>query len=212
MSSLLQKTSPTLARYQRYLKSYHFIAKDDKLCIAPCHQLISLELVDKKERSSYKMLKMDDIVTPGSRLIILVEAPSGFGKSTLCWELCRRWDTLGSLMQHYQIVLQLKLREKRIQNASELNEIFFHRDKRLSQSVVDEVLESEGEGLLLILDGFDEMPKSLVEVKSSLIMELISGLCLPNAVRLVTSRPSVNEPQKIFPEDLNMWKSLVSPF
>ena len=72
-------------------------------------------------------LEMDALVTPDSQFV-LVEGPPGIGKSTLCWELCRQWDTLPSL-QHYKIVLQLKLRERRVQNATKLNEIFLHRDE-----------------------------------------------------------------------------------
>ena len=67
--------------------------------------------------------------------------------------------------------------------------------------MVDEVLECEGEGVLLVLDGFDEMPTSLVKDRSSLIMEVIGGTCLPKATRLVTSRPSALHHKKMFPED-----------
>ena len=131
---------------------------------------------------------MDSLLTSNSQSV-LVEGPPGIGKSTLCWELCRQWDTLKSL-QRFKLVLQLKLREKRIQKSSSLNEIFYHRDAQLCQCVVSEVFECEGEGVLLIFDGFDELPSSVVKDKSSLLMELISGTCLPNATRLVTSRPS----------------------
>ena len=67
-------------------------------------------------------IAMDNIVTPDSHFV-LAEGPPGIGKSTLCWELCRQWDTLKSL-QDYKIVLQLKLRERRVQNASSLQEIY----------------------------------------------------------------------------------------
>ena len=52
------------------------------------------------------------------------------------------------------------------------------------------VVTVRGEGVLLILDGFDEMPSSVVSNEHSLIMRLIRGQCLPRATRLVTSRPS----------------------
>ena len=104
-------------------------------------------------------------------------------------------------MQHYKIVLQLKLRERRLQNATKLSEIFYHRDEELCQSIVKEVYRCEGEGVLLVLDGFDEMPASLVKDRSSLVMELIDGTCLPKAVRLVTSRPSALHCKEIFPKD-----------
>ena len=215
-----QKLSHALSRYREYLKSCYSlfsIARDDKLFgITSCSQFINLALINK-ERSlhhnrfskstfyggvdeivaSKTPLEMDDLLMPDSRFV-LVEGPPGIGKSTLCWELCRKWDTLPSL-QHYKIVLQLKLRERRVQNAIELNEIFLHQDKKLCQSVVDEV--REGEGVLLVLDGFDEMPASVVKDRSSLIMKLIGGTCLPVATRLVTSRPSALHLKTIFPED-----------
>ena len=189
--------------------------RDDKLSIAPCSQFINLALVKQDDKinayakstlhggvdeikKSKIPVGMDAIVTSDSHFA-LVEGPPGIGKSTLCWELCRQWDALKSL-QDYKIVLQLKLRERRVQNASSLQEIFYHRDKELSQNVVKEVLSSEGEGVLLIFDGFDEMPTSIVQDKGSLLMELISGTSLPRATCLVTSRPSaLHHKEECFP-------------
>ena len=192
--------SPTLARYQKYLKSYYKnypVSRDDKLCIAPCSQFIRLALVTKEKAPS--QIEMDALVTTDSRFV-LVEGPPGIGKSTLCWELCRKWDTLKSL-QRFKIVVQLKLRERRVQKAIELSEIFFHRDKKLREAVEGEIFDCEGEGVLLVLDGFDELPNDIVNDESSLIMELIRSECLPKAVCLVTSRPSSSEIKKIFPKD-----------
>ena len=191
--------------------------RDDKLSIAPCSQFINLALVKQDDQidsftkstlhggvdeinKSKIPVGMDAIVTSDSQFV-LVEGPPGIGKSTLCWELCRQWDTLKSL-QDYKIVLQLKLRERRVQNASSLLEIFYHSDKKISQSVVDKVHRCEGEGVLLIFDGFDEMPTSVVQDKDSLLMELISGTSLPRATRLVTSRPSaLHHKEECFPRE-----------
>ena len=191
--------------------------RDDKLSIAPCSQFINLALVKQDDqidsftkftlhggadeiKKSKIPVGMDAIVTSDSQFV-LVEGPPGMGKSTLCWELCRQWDTLKSL-QDYKIVLQLKLRERRVQKARSLQEIFYHDDKELSQSVVKEVFSSEGEGVLLIFDGFDEMPTSVFQVKDSLLMALISGTSLPRATRLVTSRPSAfHHKEKCFPHE-----------
>ena len=190
---------------------------DDKLSIAPCSQFINLALVKQDDqidsftkftlhggadeiKKSKIPVVMDAIVTSDSQFV-LVEGPPGIGKSTLCWELCRQWDTLKSL-QDYKIVLQLKLRERRVQNASSLQKIFYHSDKKISQSVVDEAHRCEGEGVLLIFDGFDEIPTSIVQDKDSLLMELISGTSLPRATRLVTSRPSaLHHKVKCFPQE-----------
>ena len=223
----VQKMSYALSRYREYLKSYyknHSIALDDKLSIAPCSEFISLALVKKEGYSDYSKpttydsfskstfhgniddivavkspIEIDDLIPSDSRFV-LVEGPPGIGKSTLCWELCRSWDSLESL-QDFKIVLQLKLREERVQKAKQLCELFYHKDERLSQSVADEVLECEGEGVLLILDGFDEMPTSVVRDKNSLIMEIVNSKCLPKASCLVTSRPSALHHKAKFPRD-----------
>ena len=210
------------SQYRKYLHSYYNrnpIVRDDKLSIAPCSQFINLALVKEDEQINSRAFTkstlhdgvdeikkskipvgMDAIVTSDSKFV-LVEGPPGIGKSTLCWELCRQWDTLKSL-KDYKIVLQLKLRERRVQIASSLQEIFYNRDNELSQNVVKEVCRCEGEGVLLIFDGFDEMPTSIVQDKDSLLMELISGTSLPRATRLVTSRPSaLHHKEKCFPQE-----------
>ena len=93
-------------------------------------------------------------------------------------------------LRNFKIVLQLKLRERRVHNATSLCKLFYHDDRWLCKSVEKSVFDSEGEEVLLILDGFDEMPSSIVSNKHSLIMRLIRGQCLPRATLLVTSRPS----------------------
>jgi hypothetical protein len=163
--------------------------QDDKLSIAPCSEFINLVVVEKVQGGVRKTpVSVESILTSDCQFV-LVEGLPGMGKSTLCWELCWKWGTLKCL-KDYNIVLLLKLREKRIQNATKLADIFYHQQKELSQSIEAEVYECEGEGLLLILDGFDEMPISIAQDRDSFIMELISGVCLPRASRLVTSRPS----------------------
>lgn len=211
-SKISANRSKALSKYQHFLRSYYAnnsIMIGDKLSIAPCSEFINLALIVERgideskadlfskatfytsvdEIQAYKApLCMDDILTQDSK-VVLVEGPPGIGKSALCWELCRKWDTLTSL-HSFKIVLLLKLRERRVQNATTLNAIFYHVDKTLSKNVVKDVVSCEGNGVLFIFDGFDELPSSVVYDKSRLIMSLISGKCLPNATRLITSRPS----------------------
>ena len=212
------KMSHAMSRYREYLKCYyrkHSIALDDKLSIAPCSEFISLALVNKENSSNFDEFSkstfhghdVDEIVAAKTPLeidalfgsdsqFVLVEGPPGIGKSTLCKEFCRKWDSFESL-KDFKIVLQLNLREERVQNAKELQELFYHEDKKLSQSVVDEVLEC----VLLILDGFDEMDTSMVHNKNSLIMKLITSRCIPKSTYLVTSRPSALHHKAKFPSD-----------
>ena len=159
-----KQPSLPLIQYKTYLQSYYKnnpIARDDKLGISPSSEFINLALVrhdgstyrhgasfsGSTEGVSEKSLGLDSIVTPDSRFV-LMEGDAGMGKSTLCWELCRKWDDLKSL-QHYKIVVLQKLRERRLQKATTLNEIFHHDNPALSKGVVAEMYRCEGEGVLL---------------------------------------------------------------
>ena len=48
--------------------------------------------------------------------------------------------------------------------------------------------DSQGRGVLFILDGFDELPKQLQQ--KGFLLDLIKGIVLPESTVLVTSRPS----------------------
>lgn len=57
--------------------------------------------------------------------------------------------------------------------------------------------KSEGRDILLILDGFDELPASVVSDESNLVMGVIGGKCLPLATCLITSRCLLSIAQNI---------------
>ena len=149
--------------------------------------------------ASTSSLPMKDILLQSN--FILVEGRPGVGKSVFSLELCRQWDTLESL-QDYKLVLRLELRNEYVQKAASLSELFqiYSEDPELCTRVEEEVSRCNGEGVLFVLDGFDELPSSIVHNKKSLIMAIVSGKrgrpglsrvpFLPKATRLVTSRPS----------------------
>ena len=91
-------------------------------------------------------------------------------------------------MRKYSVVVLLRLREKRVQEAKPVADLFYHDDPDLRESIAKEITTKEGADTLLVLDGFDEVPASLQ--KSSLLVQIIQGVCLPKAAVLVTSRPS----------------------
>ena len=120
------------------------------------------------------------------RLILLRGAP-GIGKSMLVWELCRKWEEL-SCMQQYSLVVLLRLREEMVQQISEISQLFISCESKYIKSLVEEVSENQGDGVLFILDGFDELPKTVQN--KSFLLDLIKGQVLPASTVLVTSRPT----------------------
>ena len=119
--------------------------------------------------------------------LVLIEGAPGIGKSTLAWELCRKWEEL-SCMQQYSLVVLLRLREEEVQNIGNISQLFCQYESEDKKSLVEEVSESQGSGVLFILDGFDELPKTLQ--KKGFLLTLLKGHVLPASTVLVTSRPS----------------------
>ena len=134
---------------------------------------------------------MEDILKPlkGQSKVscVLVEGPPGVGKSTFAWQLCQRWDDIPDLKK-FSLVILLRFRDKRVQEAKDIADLFFHDDASLQQAVAKEVCSRNGEGVLLILDGFDELPASLR--KRSFLVNIIKGSRIPGYTVVVTSRPS----------------------
>ncbi len=195
------RSSNTMSHFGDYLEGtydrYKVLA-DDKLNISPSSEFINIAVIRKGKSNrddEGSHIDIDGIVIPEDQFV-LVEGPPGVGKSTLCWELCRKWKSFKSPLQKYEIVLLLKLRERRVQNSTSLNDIFVHEDKELCQKVVAEVRKREGEGILLVMDGFDEMPPEVASNQDKFIMKLIDGTCLPRVLspvdlRLFTSSRNV---------------------
>ena len=108
--------------------------------------------------------------------VILVEGAPGVGKSTFAWEFCRRWER-GEIAQQYDLVLLLRLRDEHITKAEKL--IY---QKKFKEAVVSELESNLGINLLLILEGYDELPE-VCRRSPSLFLELINGQLLPFATQ-----------------------------
>ena len=141
-------------------------------------------------------INIEDLLVPEHRhkqsrkpvRFILVEGPPGIGKSTFAWEVCRRWDEIESLRNYHTVVL-LKLREKWVLNATKLSDLFrYPFQPELSQTIAQELHDSNGRNLLLVLDGFDEVSHSFHE--TSVIKSILCRQLLPECTIILTTRPS----------------------
>ena len=123
----------------------------------------------------------------GKGRVIVIEGAPGIGKSTLAWELCRKWEEYAS-MEAYSLVILLRLREKRVQNISDVSSLFYAYSRADRTSLVEEITSGQGRGVLFVLDGFDELPKSLQ--REGVLVDLLQKSILPESTVVVTSRPS----------------------
>ena len=98
----------------------------------------------------------------------------------------REWAR-GEILQEWGVVVIIKLRDQRTRTAQTINDLLYHPDPKLFQAVT-ELVEKNGKGLLLILDGYDELTTKQRE-SGSVIQWLMSRELLCRATLMVTSRP-----------------------
>ena len=141
---------------------------------------------------------------PGEALqCVLAEGAPGVGKTTLAWQVCHRWGK-GELFQQYDLVVLVKLREEVVRKAKTLaNLLISQEDERTTVEIVEYLKQTNGKNVLVILEGLDELPISLL-TQRSIFTKLLSGTLLPSATILVTSRPSATV------ELWNKWKCRIS--
>ena len=205
--------SAVLAEYKKYLQSYYnarVLAPADKYLPTLHSPYINLAMIsrDRHDRDEFTLktlhggvdqileskspINIEDLLSSGSSgkpvRFILVEGPPGIGKSTFAWEVCRRWDEIESLRDYHTVVL-LKLREKWVLSATSLSDLFrYPFQPEFSRDIAQEVHESHGQHLLLVLDGFDEVSHSFHE--DSVIKSILCRQLLPECTIILTTRPS----------------------
>ena len=199
--------------YRSYLTSIYdtrSLPADDKYPLQCVKHFVNLECADVSKHLSRKKMEeswseivqgmlyrfprdritMDQIASKVegkfSKLVVIKGAPGG-GKTTLSWELCRRWAN-GEVWTDYSLVVLLRLRDENVQKAVELVDLFQCEDTDYSKNIYAIIRKNHGQGILFILEGLDELTPSLRE-NDSIFMKLITGRLLPASTVLVTTRP-----------------------
>ena len=119
---------------------------------------------------------------------MLIEGAPGIGKSVLAFEICSRWAK-GEALEKYPLLLLLRLRDKFIQNCKSTRELLgcFLKVQDWRDSAVQDIINKSGKGLIVIFEGFDELPEDLTQ-PDSVFLKISEELPLTSLI--YTSRPS----------------------
>ena len=109
-----------------------------------------------------KPVKLEDIfrLDSAKRKVILIEGGAGLGKSTLAWHVCQKWAS-GELFQEFKAVVFVQLRDPAIQSARSVENILPAESRGQAAGVVAEFQACRGQGVLWVMDGWDELPSCL---------------------------------------------------
>ena len=106
------------------------------------------------------------------------------GKTTLAIHICKCWAE-GELLQNYDAVILLTLRDPEVQEAKTIRDLLLIQDDDLRNNVFKEVMKNFGERICFILEGFDELPKHLR--KSQVFTKVTEQF--PKCMLIYTTRP-----------------------
>ena len=118
---------------------------------------------------------------------VLIEGAPGIGKTTLLWQLCHQWG-IGNLLHLWELVILVQLRDETIRTAQCLYDLLYHPRKNVREAICKQIEESEGENVLLIFDGYDELTADYQHT-DSIFLKILLKSTLRKATVMVSSRP-----------------------
>ena len=120
-------------------------------------------------------------------LRIVIDGPPGIGKTTLCHKLLNMWSNGTLKHQQYDLVLYCPLRIAKIATATTLADLFDCQLNRY-KNVPLWFEERDGEGLLIIFDGWDELSEQLRKSSLAASRSIIFRKQFDQCSVIITSR------------------------
>ena len=162
-------------------------SSEERLISAPLDHLCSRSFYsNKRSKGEVKSLTLGDVldVSGKKNKVILIEGGPGMGKSTLAIKMCKSWAD-GELLQDYDAVILLPLRNPKIQEAKAIKDLLLTKNEELRNEVYKEIVKENGNRVCFMLEGFDELPHKL---RNAPVFSKLSE-DLPRCTLVYTSRP-----------------------
>ena len=142
----------------------------------------AMGLVDRRD---YSYITVDELLKDGYGKVNLIEGDPGAGKTTFTFQICKEWAEGKLLME--DVVFWIPLRHYKSVTTTSDYELF---DKLGYPEMMGYAQQYSGKGLVLILDGWDELPNHLQT--ASLFHDIIFGSirAFTHSTIIVTSRPN----------------------
>ena len=146
-------------------------------------------------KTSKTTMEVSEILAPlevsDNPKTILIEGTPGIGKTILLKHIAYSWAEQ-RILQKYELVLLVYLRDPTVQKMSSLKELFQYFCKRHMEGdevdmCIKHISSNQGKTLTLLIDGYDEFPEELKY--DSLIADILNRQVLPDCGLVVSSRP-----------------------
>ncbi|XP_019862317.1 PREDICTED: uncharacterized protein LOC109590916 [Amphimedon queenslandica] len=162
---------------QDYMKTQKMSLTPNEIC----------DLHGKKEIAIKDILRSKNDLP----LRIAVDGPPGIGKTSLCQKILNTWS-LGELLgKKYDLLLYCPLKNAKVAKATTLKELFVCITHEVPM-VAKWFEERNGEGLLILFDGWDEIDTDLIARQSTLAARIIRREYLEKCSVVITSRSYVS--------------------
>ena len=142
---------------------------------------------DKTDKSIHELLAPFECLKCCPYMLLIEGAP-GIGKTIMSKEIANQWANK-KLLRTKNILFLLFLRDPMVKNITDVPLLvkYFCQTDSLANRIAEWLIETGGEYLTIVLDGYDEMS---VENRSSCIIDsIINRQILPKCGIIITSRP-----------------------